>query len=234
MLLTHEPRLQIGLLGVLLFLAVVTLIGNQVWLSDPNHEDAWYLDMKGGATQPVFYNFLTYIILYNMLIPISLVVTLEVVKLAQAQMFINNDLDLYDKGSDTPARAISSTLNEELGQVQYIFSDKTGTLTRNIMMFLKCSIGGIAYGDDVQQVCGVNIEGPLCAVLLLPPPKNTHTHARAHAHTQQQRLRVRGTTHQLSPDLSEIVHDLASLLSVAFRTQPSDSLHLLTAAAVLS
>lgn len=147
---------QIGLLGVLLFLALVTLIGNQVWLSDPNHEDAWYLDMKGGAAQPGFYNFLTYIILYNMLIPISLVVTLEVVKLAQAQMFINNDLDLYDKGSDTPARAISSTLNEELGQVQYIFSDKTGTLTRNIMMFLKCSIGGIAYGDDVQQTEGDN------------------------------------------------------------------------------
>ena len=42
----------------------------------------------------------------------------------------------------------SSNLNEELGQIQYIFSDKTGTLTCNVMEFKNISIGGISYGDD--------------------------------------------------------------------------------------
>lgn len=61
-----------------------------------------------------------------MMIPISLIVTLETVKYFQGLLFINLDLDMYHEESNTPARAVTSTLNEELGQVQYIFSDKTG------------------------------------------------------------------------------------------------------------
>ncbi|KAK3100430.1 hypothetical protein FSP39_019862 [Pinctada imbricata] len=93
------------------------------------------------------FNFLTFIILYNNLIPISLQVTLEVVKFIQA-IFINWDLDMYYEETDTPAMARTSNLNEELGQVKYIFSDKTGTLTRNVMEFKKCSIAGIVYGNN--------------------------------------------------------------------------------------
>ena len=56
------------------------------------------------------------------------------------------DLDMYHKESDTPAMARTSNLNEELGQVKYIFSDKTGTLTRNEMTFRMITVGGVKYG----------------------------------------------------------------------------------------
>lgn len=60
-------------------------------------------------------------------------------------IFINMDVEMYHAESDTPAMARTSNLNEELGQVKYIFSDKTGTLTRNVMEFKKCAVGNHVY-----------------------------------------------------------------------------------------
>lgn len=78
-------------------------------------------------------------------VPISLLVTLEIVKFMQA-IFIGFDKTIYDESKDMPTKVQSSNLNEELGQIEYIFSDKTGTLTQNIMEFKKMSIGNISYG----------------------------------------------------------------------------------------
>ncbi|PNY04942.1 phospholipid-transporting ATPase 4-like protein, partial [Trifolium pratense] len=94
---------------------------------------------------------ITALILYGYLIPISLYVSIEIVKVLQAT-FINQDLQMYDEDTGTPAEARTSNLNEELGQVDTILSDKTGTLTCNQMDFLKCSIAGTSYGVRSSEV----------------------------------------------------------------------------------
>lgn len=67
-------------------------------------------------------------------------------------VFINQDQDMYYEETDRPAHARTSNLNEELGQVDMILSDKTGTLTCNSMEFIKCSIAGTAYGHGMTEV----------------------------------------------------------------------------------
>lgn len=102
--------------------------------------------------------FFSYIILLNTVVPISLYVSVEVLRFIHS-MWINFDTEMYYAKNDVPARARTTTLNEELGQVQYVFSDKTGTLTQNIMTFNKCSINGICYGDmmtDRGEIIDVN------------------------------------------------------------------------------
>uniref|UniRef100_A0A0N5AZW4 Phospholipid-transporting ATPase n=1 Tax=Syphacia muris TaxID=451379 RepID=A0A0N5AZW4_9BILA len=100
-----------------------------------------------GLTKTYMYNLLTFFILYNNLIPISLQFTLEVVRFCQAY-FISCDIEMYDERTDTVAVARTSNLNEELGQIKFVMCDKTGTLTRNVMKFKRCSIAGKGYGDD--------------------------------------------------------------------------------------
>jgi phospholipid-transporting ATPase len=85
-------------------------------------------------------------------VPISLMVTLEMVKLIQG-IFISRDEYLKYEPTKTYASVQSSNLNEELGQVEYIFSDKTGTLTCNIMEFKNISVDGISYGDENSFDC---------------------------------------------------------------------------------
>uniref|UniRef100_A0A674DLU7 Phospholipid-transporting ATPase n=1 Tax=Salmo trutta TaxID=8032 RepID=A0A674DLU7_SALTR len=129
---------------ILLVMALVSSIGASIWNKQHTEEACWYLSRD--ISTNFWYNLLTFIILYNNLIPISLLVTLEVVKFTQA-LFINwVRTDMYYAETDTPAMARTSNLNEELGQVKYLFSDKTGTLTCNVMHFKKCTIAGITYG----------------------------------------------------------------------------------------
>lgn len=71
--------------------------------------------------------------------------SVEIIRLGNS-FYIDWDRKMYYPRSDTPAEARTTTLNEELGQIKYIFSDKTGTLTQNIMTFNMCSINGKSYG----------------------------------------------------------------------------------------
>ena len=83
-------------------------------------------------------------------VPISLLVTLEMINFLQAY-FITVDVGVYDTDKALPAVVQSSNLNEELGMVHYIFSDKTGTLTQNIMEFQKFTVGKEKYGIDAPK-----------------------------------------------------------------------------------
>ncbi|KAH6565483.1 hypothetical protein BASA62_007225 [Batrachochytrium salamandrivorans] len=112
---------------------------------------------RNNASTDFGWNILTYLILFNNLIPLSLIVTMEFVKYSLGTL-INADLDMYYEESDTPSTARTSSLVEELGQIDYIFSDKTGTLTRNIMEFKMASIGGIAYAETVPEDKRIRID----------------------------------------------------------------------------
>ncbi|XP_073142453.1 probable phospholipid-transporting ATPase 8 [Henckelia pumila] len=121
----------------------------QRWYLQPERTTVFY-DPKRAALA-AFFHFLTGLMLYGYLIPISLYVSIEMVKVLQG-IFINQDQDMYYDETDNPAHARTSNLNEELGQVDTILSDKTGTLTCNSMDFVKCSIAGTAYGRGVTEV----------------------------------------------------------------------------------
>ena len=88
----------------------------------------------------------------------SLIVTMEFVKYFLGTL-INADLDMYHDETDTPATARTSSLVEELGQIDFIFSDKTGTLTCNVMEFKMCSIGGVGYAETVPEDRKIHVDG---------------------------------------------------------------------------
>lgn len=90
-------------------------------------------------------SFFVALILYQSLVPISLYITIEIIKSAQA-FFIYSDIGMYYERLDFPCTPKSWSISDDLGQIEYVFSDKTGTLTQNLMEFKKCTINGVSYG----------------------------------------------------------------------------------------
>ncbi|CAA7039261.1 unnamed protein product [Microthlaspi erraticum] len=119
------------------------------WYLKPDEAEIFF-DPEKAPTAAIFH-FLSAVMLYSYFIPISLYVSIEIVKVLQS-VFINNDVHMYYEETDKPAHARTSNLNEELGMVDTILSDKTGTLTCNSMEFIKCSIAGTAYGRGITEV----------------------------------------------------------------------------------
>ena len=140
-------RVVVIIVAFVLALAIFNTVAYQIW-KESTEEKAWYLVDAGVAFFPILTSF---IILFNTMIPLSLYVSLEIVKLFQ--LMLMDDIEMYDEDSNTAMEARTSTINEELGQVNYVFSDKTGTLTNNSMRFRKMSIAGTAWlhNPDVQE-----------------------------------------------------------------------------------
>ncbi|XP_043706118.1 phospholipid-transporting ATPase 3-like isoform X2 [Telopea speciosissima] len=150
-------KLILALFGTLFCMCLIGAIGSGVFIN----RKYYYLGLDESVENQFNPNnrfvvavltMFTLITLYSTIIPISLYVSIEMIKFIQSTQFINKDLHMYHIETNTPALARTSNLNEELGQVEYIFSDKTGTLTRNMMEFFKCSIGGEVYGTGITEV----------------------------------------------------------------------------------
>ncbi|KAK9116965.1 hypothetical protein Sjap_015912 [Stephania japonica] len=150
-------KLILTLFGALFTMCLVGAIGSGIFIN----RKFYYLGLDEGVEDQfnprnrfvvAILTMFTLITLYSTIIPISLYVSIEMIKFIQSTQFINKDLCMYHVETDTPALARTSNLNEELGQVEYIFSDKTGTLTRNLMEFFKCSIGGEVYGNGITEI----------------------------------------------------------------------------------
>uniref|UniRef100_A0A8C4EZE2 Phospholipid-transporting ATPase n=1 Tax=Dicentrarchus labrax TaxID=13489 RepID=A0A8C4EZE2_DICLA len=145
--------LVLWIFAFLICMGVILAIGNTIWVSWIGRNFQVFLPGEEFQSNAVFSGFLTfwsYIIILNTVVPISLYVSVEVLRLGHSY-FINWDQKMFCRQTNTAAEARTTTLNEELGQVEFIFSDKTGTLTQNIMVFSKCSINGQTYGDVYNE-----------------------------------------------------------------------------------
>lgn len=149
----------ITMLIALVAMSTVSAIYCSSWIGN-QAADHWYLVVN---QQDVTFNpdnkplvgvisFFTSYVLYGYLIPISLYVSLELVKVVQGFVFLNKDRAMYHEPTDTPALCRTTNLNEELGMIHTVLSDKTGTLTCNSMEFFKCSIAGVSYGEGVTEI----------------------------------------------------------------------------------
>ena len=151
---------------ILFFMCLVSgIIQGATWAQGNNSLD--YFEFGSIADDPALDGFITFwasVILFQNLVPISLYISLEIIRTAQA-FFIYSDTFMYYDKIDYPCTPKSWNISDDLGQIEYVFSDKTGTLTQNVMEFKKCSINGLPYGEayteaqaGMQRRQGIDIE----------------------------------------------------------------------------
>ncbi|CAH8538603.1 unnamed protein product [Schistosoma rodhaini] len=137
---------------ILVLVCVTGAIGSAVWHQNLPGDDVLFvaLDRNSSTSTPAyqgFLNFWRFVIIFQTIIPLPLYVTIEFVKMHQV-WHMNNDLQLYDNHLDRRIEIHAFNIPEDLGQIEYVFTDKTGTLTENKMEFKRASINGIDYNAD--------------------------------------------------------------------------------------
>nr|XP_043607089.1 phospholipid-transporting ATPase 1-like [Erigeron canadensis] len=106
-----------------------------------------------GVAMEIFFTFLMSVIVFQIMIPISLYISMELVRVGQAYFMIRDD-KMYDETSNSRFQCRALNINEDLGQIKYVFSDKTGTLTENKMEFKYASIFGVDYSGEKADFNG--------------------------------------------------------------------------------
>lgn len=161
-----EQKLNVDLLFCVILLFTLCLVGatgHFLWLQALPGVPPYLVPFSDGHLDSPslsgFYMFFTMIILLQILIPISLYVSIELVKIGQI-FFITNDIDLYDEETNSRIQCKTLNITEDLGQIEYVFSDKTGTLTENKMVFRRCSIMGAEYPHKENAIRLAVLEEP--------------------------------------------------------------------------
>ncbi|KAH6628572.1 hypothetical protein F5144DRAFT_315166 [Chaetomium tenue] len=152
--------------GILLVMCLISALANGVAWARTDASLTWFEYGSIGGT-PGLTGFITFwaaLIVFQNLIPISLYISLEIVRTAQA-FFIYSDVGMYYDKIDQPCIPKSWNVSDDVGQIEYIFSDKTGTLTQNVMEFKKATINGQPYGEAYTEAqagmnkrLGINVE----------------------------------------------------------------------------
>uniref|UniRef100_A0A7N6AFP0 Phospholipid-transporting ATPase n=1 Tax=Anabas testudineus TaxID=64144 RepID=A0A7N6AFP0_ANATE len=135
-------------LCILISKAVINTVLKYAWQWSPDRDEPWYNHRTEIERQRhvirAFTDFLAFMVLFNYIIPVSMYVTVEMQKFL-GSYFITWDEEMFDEELGEGAQVNTSDLNEELGQVEYVFTDKTGTLTENNMEFIECCVDGNVY-----------------------------------------------------------------------------------------
>lgn len=151
---TRELNYPVLLNFVLLFiLCFISGLVNGIYYRDDDTSRTFfeYGTIAGNPATNGIVSFFVAVILYQSLVPISLYISIEIIKTAQA-FFIYSDVNMYYERLDYPCTPKSWNISDDLGQIEYIFSDKTGTLTQNVMEFKKATINGVSYGRAYTEL----------------------------------------------------------------------------------